>query len=208
MADAKASPQPGSASNILIPRANPAQRPFQPWVRFWINRPTQGYYSRQTSIASQFYLGARGLNWEQSAKVFSRCSMKMRTLAEIRRLAGRTATIGTVRSKGVNRRRTVPSRSSAANSHAGACAIPRCSRTPILICSISLVLKTPVGIIRFAFCPDPILHGWADPRSTKTTAGKRRVLSAKLRDGAGQRVILEKIALRDPVMPVPDGLIG
>lgn len=138
------------------------------------NRPTQGYYSRQTSIASQFYLGARGLNWEQSAKVFSRCSMKIRTFAEIRRLAGRTATIGTVRSKGVNRRRTVPSRSSAANSHAGACAIPRCSRTPILICSISLVLKTPVGIIRFAFCPDPILYGWADPRSTKTTAGKRR----------------------------------
>jgi hypothetical protein len=102
------------------------------------NRPTQGYYSRQTSIAFQFYLGAGGLNWEQSAKVFSRCSMKIRTFAEIRRLAGRTATIGTVRSKGVNRRRTVPSRSSAANSHAGACAIPRCSRTPILICSISL----------------------------------------------------------------------
>ena len=34
-----------------------------------------------------------------------------------------------------------------------------------------------------------------------------RVLSAKLRDGAGQRVILEEIALRDPVMPVPDGHI-
>jgi hypothetical protein len=33
------------------------------------------------------------------------------------------------------------------------------------------------------------------------------VLSAKLRDGTGQRVILEEIALRDPVMPVPDGLI-
>jgi hypothetical protein len=33
------------------------------------------------------------------------------------------------------------------------------------------------------------------------------VLSAKLRDGTGQRVILEEIALRDPVMPVPDGHI-
>ena len=98
----------------------------------------------------------------------------MRTFAEIRRLAGRTATIGTVRSNGVNRRRTVPSRSSAANSHAGACAIPRCSRTPILICSISLVLKTPVGIMRFALGPYPILHGCGEPRSTKTTAGKRR----------------------------------
>jgi len=29
-------------------------------------------------------------------------------------------------------------------------AIPRCSRTPILICSISLVRKTPVGITCFA----------------------------------------------------------
>ncbi len=35
-----------------------------------------------------------------------------------------------------------------------------------------------------------------------------RVLSAKLRSGAGERVLLEEIALRDPVMPVPDGLIG
>jgi hypothetical protein len=33
------------------------------------------------------------------------------------------------------------------------------------------------------------------------------VLSAKLRSGAGERVLLEEIALRDPVMPVPDGLI-
>jgi hypothetical protein len=36
---------------------------------------------------------------------------------------------------------------------------------------------------------------------------KHCVLSAKLRDGTGQRVILEEIALRDPVMPVPDGHI-
>jgi CheY-like chemotaxis protein len=35
-----------------------------------------------------------------------------------------------------------------------------------------------------------------------------RVLSAKLRRDAGQQVLLEEIALRDPVMPVPDGLIG
>ena len=98
--------------------------------------------------------------------------MKMRTFAEIRRLAGRTATIGTIRSNGVNRRRTVPSRSSAANSHAGACAIPRCSRTPILICSISLVLKTPIGIIRFALCPDPILHGCGGATLDKNNRGK------------------------------------
>jgi|GEM_PF-6807364 hypothetical protein len=32
------------------------------------------------------------------------CSMKIRTLVDIRRLAGRTARIGTVRSKGVRRR--------------------------------------------------------------------------------------------------------
>jgi hypothetical protein len=46
-----------------------------------------------------------GLNCEQSAKVFSRCSMKMRTLVDNRRAAGLTARIGTVRSKGVRRRR-------------------------------------------------------------------------------------------------------
>jgi hypothetical protein len=39
-------------------------------------------------------------------------------------------------------------------------------------------------------------------------SAENRVLSAKLRSGAGQQVVLEKIALRDPVMPVPDGLIG
>jgi AcrR family transcriptional regulator len=114
-----------------------------------------------------------GLNWEQSAKVFSRCSMKMRTLVDSRRLAGRTARIGTVRSKGVRRRTTVPSLSSAANSHAGAWAIPRCSRTPIRICSISLVRKTPVGTTCSASCPEPNVHGCTEPRSTSTTARKR-----------------------------------
>src|ERR1700687_2250203 len=89
--------------------------------------------------------------------------MKMRTLVDIRRLAGRTARIGTVRSKAVRRRRTVPSLSSAAKSHAGAWAIPRCSRTPIRICSISLVRNTPVGITRFASCPEPKLHVYGAP---------------------------------------------
>src|ERR1700730_9557290 len=128
----------------------------------------------------------RGLNWEQSAKVFSRCSMKMRTLVDIRRLAGRTARIGTVRSYGVRRRTTVPSLSSAAKSHAGAWAIPRCSRTPIRICSMSLVRKTPVAITRFASCPEPKLHGCTEPRSTKTTA--RKCLSSCGDSGAPKRV--------------------
>jgi hypothetical protein len=99
--------------------------------------------------------------------------MKMRTLVDIRRLAGRTARIGTVRSKGVRSRTTVPSLSSAAKSHAGACAIPRCSRTPILICSISLVRKTPVGIIRCTSFPEPKLQGCMEPRSTKTADRNR-----------------------------------
>lgn len=120
-----------------------------------------------------FQLG-RGLNCEHSAKVFSRCWMKMPTLVDVRRLAGRTARIGTVRSKAVRRRMTVPSLSSAAKSHAGAWAIPRCSRTPIRICSRSLVRKTPVGITRFTPCGDPKLHGCTEPRSTKTTERKRR----------------------------------
>ena len=99
--------------------------------------------------------------------------MKMRTLVDIRRLAGRTARIGTVRSKGVRSRTAVPSLSSAAKSHAGAWAIPRCSRTPIFICSISLVRKTPLGITRFTSCPEPKLQGCTEPRSTKTTDRKR-----------------------------------
>jgi hypothetical protein len=45
------------------------------------------------------------LNWEQSAKVFSRCSMKTRTLVDSLRLAGRKARIGTIRSNGVRRRK-------------------------------------------------------------------------------------------------------
>src|SRR5258708_19098628 len=57
----------------------------------------------------------------------------MRTLVDRRRLAGRTARIGTVCSKAVRRRMTVPSLNSAAKSHAGAWAIPRCLRTPIRI---------------------------------------------------------------------------
>jgi len=65
------------------------------------------------------YLG-RGLNWEHSAKIFSKCSMKMRTLVDSRRLAVRTARIGTVRSRAVRRRTTVPSLTSAAKSRAGA----------------------------------------------------------------------------------------
>jgi len=74
-------------------------------------------------------LAGRGLNWEQTAKVFSRCSMKMRTLVDSLRLAGHTARIGTVRSNAVRRRTTVPSLTSAAKSHAGAWAIPaRASR--------------------------------------------------------------------------------
>jgi hypothetical protein len=88
-------------------------------------------------------------------------SMKMRTLADTRRLAGRSARIGTVRSKAVRRRTTVPSLSSAAKNHAGAWAMPISSRTPIRICSISLVRKTPVGITRFASCPVPKIHGGA-----------------------------------------------
>ena len=44
--------------------------------------------------------------------------MKMRTLVDTRRLASRTARIGTVRSKGVRSRTTVPSLSSATKSHA------------------------------------------------------------------------------------------
>jgi hypothetical protein len=49
----------------------------------------------------------------------------------------------------------------------------RCSRTPIRICSISLVRKTPVGITRLASYPEPKLQGCAEPRSTKTTDRKR-----------------------------------
>lgn len=79
-------------------------------------------------------------------------------------LAGRTARIDTVRSKAVKRRTTVPSRSSAEKSHAGAWAIPRHSITPIRICSISLVRKTPVGMTRFAFSPEPKVHGCTVPR--------------------------------------------
>jgi hypothetical protein len=94
----------------------------------------------------------RGLNWKRSAKVFSKCSMKLRTLAGVLRLAGRTARIGHVRSNGLRRRTTVPSLSSAAKSHAGAWAVPKCSRTAILTCSILLVRKTPVGITRFTAC--------------------------------------------------------
>jgi hypothetical protein len=47
---------------------------------------------RQSALL-QFQLG-RGLNWEQSAKVFSRCSMNIRTLAESRRLAGEHPIVG------------------------------------------------------------------------------------------------------------------
>jgi len=43
----------------------------------------------------------RGLNFEHSEKVFSKCSMKTRTFAGILRLADRTTRIGTVRSKEV-----------------------------------------------------------------------------------------------------------
>jgi hypothetical protein len=50
--------------------------------------------------------------------------MKTRTLVDSRRLKGRTARIGTVRSNWVKRRMTVPSLSSAAKSNAGAWAIP------------------------------------------------------------------------------------
>jgi hypothetical protein len=49
--------------------------------------------SVRQSILLQFQLG-RGLNWEQSAKVFSRCSMNIRTLAESRRLAGEHPIVG------------------------------------------------------------------------------------------------------------------
>jgi hypothetical protein len=35
-----------------------------------------------------------------------------------------------------------------------------------------------------------------------------RVLSAMLRSGAGEKVLLEEVALREPVMPVSDGFIG
>jgi len=49
--------------------------------------------SVRQSILLQFQLG-RGLNWEQSAKVFSKCSMNIRTLAESRRLAGEHPIVG------------------------------------------------------------------------------------------------------------------
>jgi uncharacterized protein (DUF427 family) len=67
--------------------------------------------------------------------------MKTRTLADIRRPAGRTARMGTTRSSEGSRRTTVPSLSSVAKSHAGAWAIPRCSRTPVRICSRSESLR-------------------------------------------------------------------
>src|ERR1700733_2301725 len=70
----------------------------------------------------------------------------MRTLVDSRRLAGRTARIGRVRSKAVRRRMTIPSLSSAAKSHAAAWATPTCSRTPIRICSTSLVRKTTIDL--------------------------------------------------------------
>ena len=47
----------------------------------------------------------------------------------------------------------------------------------------------------------------ANPNRGQVAAALYRVLSAKLRSGAGQRVLLEKIAPRNPVMPVADGLI-
>ena len=92
--------------------------------------------------------------------------MKMRTLAGSLRLAGRTARIGTVRSNGVSWRTTAPSLSSAAKSHAGAWAIPICSRKPTRIYSRPLVRNTPVGIT----------HGFR-PTLSSTAARTAKALS-------------------------------
>ena len=84
--------------------------------------------------------------------------------------------------KGGQKTMTVPSLSSAAKSHAAAWAIPRCSRTPIRICSISLVRKIPVGITRLAFCPAPKLHGCTEPPRDKNYSSKAAEFVRRFRD--------------------------
>ena len=98
--------------------------------------------------------------------------MKRRTFDDSLRLAGRTARIDTVRSNPVGRRTTVPSLSYSTKSHAGACAIPKYSRTPIRLCSISLVRKTPMGTTRFAVGPEPklTLYGTSFDKDDRTKA--------------------------------------
>jgi hypothetical protein len=91
--------------------------------------------------------------------------------------------------RGVRRRKTVPSQSFAAKSHAGAWAIPRCSRTPIRICSISLVRKTPVAIARFAAGPEAKLDGCTEPRSTKNDGSKEVEIVRRFRCAVAHEVL-------------------
>ena len=85
----------------------------------------------------------------------------MRPLVDSRRLAGRTARIGTVSSKAEDGGLYL-TLSSGAKSHAGAWAIPRCSRTPIRICTNVTGSEDTCGIARLASCPDPKVHGCTD----------------------------------------------
>jgi hypothetical protein len=127
-----------------------------------------------------------GLNCVQTAKLASRCSINTRTRVEARRLAGRTAEIATVRSCEVKSRSTVPSRSSAAKSQAGAWAIPKCSSTPTRNCSRSPVRKTPEGVIR---CAELNSHGCTVPALDERNSGQR----TKFVDRLGQAVTRDEL---------------